>query len=161
MSGGTWLILLGFFHGVWYAAVDLYDHEAQEITILGTMIDSAAANNMASTTRQVTNFGNLAGVKAVNIAAHSHIIEFGLLSILLSFIQPFVFLSDKWKGRMVKMLLGGSVILPGFVLLELKWGLVAGGIADLGGLLVVIGLVGMVVGVRRYSGSLDVAETSR
>jgi hypothetical protein len=31
----------------------------------------------------------------------------------------------------------------------------------LGGLLVVIGLVGMVVGVRRYSGSLDVAETSR
>jgi hypothetical protein len=109
----------------------------------------------------VSNFGNLAGAKAVNIAAHSHIIEFGLLSILLSFIQPFVFLSDKWKGRMVKMLLGGSVILPVFVLLELKWGLVAGGIADLGGLLVVIGLIGMVVGVLRYSGSLDVAEASR
>ena len=35
LSGGTWLILLGFFHGAWYAGVDLYDHEAQEITILG------------------------------------------------------------------------------------------------------------------------------
>ena len=161
LSGGTWLILLGFLHGAWYAAVDLYDHEAQEITILGTMLDSAAANNMVSATLQVSNFGNLAGAKAVNIAAHSHVIEFGLLSILLSFIQPFVFLSDKWKGRMVKMLLGGSVILPVFVLLELKWGLVAGGIADLGGLLVIIGLIGMVVGVLRYSGSLDVVEASR
>jgi len=46
-------------------------------------------------------------------------------------------------------------------LLELKWGLVAGGIADLGGLLVIIGLIGMVVGVLRYSGSLDVVEASR
>ena len=46
-----------------------------------------------------------------------------------------------------------------FVLLELKLGLVAGGIADFGGLIVVIGLVGMLVGVLRYSGSLDVAET--
>jgi hypothetical protein len=161
LSGGTWLILLGFLHGAWYAAVDLYAHEAQEIKILGTMIDSAAANNMASATSEVTNFGNLAGAKAVNIAAHSHIIEFGLLAILLSFIQPFVFLSDKWKGRMVKMLLGGSVILPVFVLLELKWGLLAGGLADFGGLLVVVGLIGMLVGVLRYSGSLDAAEDLR
>ena len=155
LSGGTWLILLGFLHGAWYAAVDLYSHEAQEVTVLNTIIDSAASNNMAGATREITSFGNLAGAKAVNIAAHSHIIEFGLLAILLSFIQPFVFLSDKWKGRMVKLLLGGSVILPVFVLLELRWGLVAGGIADIGGLLVVIGLVGMLVGILRYSGSLD------
>jgi hypothetical protein len=58
---------------------------------------------------------------------------------------------------MVKLLLGGSVILPVFVLLELKWGLVAGGIADVGGLLVVIALVGMLIGVLRYSGRLDAA----
>ena len=62
---------------------------------------------------------------------------------------------------MVKMLLAGSVILPVFVFSNSKWGLVAGGIADLGGLLVVIGLVGMLVGVLRYSGRLDVAEASR
>jgi hypothetical protein len=155
LSGGTWLILLGFLHGAWYAAFDLYAHEAQETTILGAMLEASALNNMSQATEQVVSFGNLAGAKAVNIAAHSHIIEFGLLAILLSFIQPFVFLSDRWKGRMVKLLLGGSVILPVFVLLELKWGLVAGGIADAGGLLVVIALVGMLVGVLRYSGSLD------
>lgn len=161
LSGGTWLILLGFLHGAWYAAFDLYDHEAQEVKILDTMINSAAAGDMMRATAEVTNFGNLAGAKAVNIAAHSHIIEFGLLAILLSFIQPFVFLSEKWKGRAVKMLLGGSVVLPVFVLLELKWGLVAGGIADVGGLLVVIGLLGMLVGVLRYTGNLDAVGGAR
>jgi len=157
LSGGVWLILFGFLHGAWYAAVDLYAHEAQETAILGTMLEASSFNNMARATEQVASFGNLVGAKAVNIAAHSHIIEFGLLAILLSFIQPFVFLSDRWKGHMVKLLLGGSVILPVFVLLELKWGLVAGGIADVGGLLVVIALVGMLIGVLRYSGRLDAA----
>jgi hypothetical protein len=79
---------------------------------------------------------------------------------LLSFVQPYVFLSDKWKRCWVKVLLGGSVILPVFVLLELKLGLLAGGIADVGGLLVLIALVGMLVGVLRYSGRLDAAEVA-
>jgi hypothetical protein len=67
-----------------------------------------------------------------------------------------VFLSEKWKHRWVKVLLGGSVILPVFVLLELKLGLLAGGIADIGGLMVIVALVGMLVGILRYSGGLDV-----
>jgi hypothetical protein len=45
-----------------------------------------------------------------------------------------------------------------FVLLELNLGLVAGGVADLGGLLVIVALIGMLVGVLRYSGSLDAAS---
>jgi len=85
------------------------------------------------------------------------VIEFGLLAMLLSFVQPYVYLAERWKRRWVVMLLAGSIILPVFVLLELKLGLVAGGIADLGGLLVVVALVGMLVGVLRYSGHLDPA----
>ena len=53
------------------------------------------------------------------------------------------------------LLLLGSLILPVFVWLELKVGLVAGGIADVGGLLVVIALIGMLAGMLRYSGSVD------
>jgi hypothetical protein len=53
------------------------------------------------------------------------------------------------------LLLAGSIILPVFVLLELRIGLLAGGIADLGGLMVIVALVGMLVGVLRYSGKLD------
>jgi hypothetical protein len=157
LTGGTILILLGFVHGAYYAGAMLYQHEQMETGILGRMIDAAAAGRVADATAEVNNFGNLAGARAVNIAAHSHIIEFGLLAMLLSFIQPYVFLSEKWKRTWAKVLLGGSVVLPAFVLLELKLGLLAGGIADIGGLLVIVALVGMLVGVVRYSGSLDAA----
>ena len=158
LTGGTILVLLGFLHGAYYAGALLYEHERMETTILQRLISSASAGNLDAATTEVNNFGNLAGARAVNIAAHSHIIEFGLLAMLLSFVQPFVFLSEKWKRRWVKLLLGGSVILPVFVLLELKFGLVAGGIADIGGLMVLVGLVGMLVGILRYSGGLDFAE---
>ena len=55
----------------------------------------------------------------------------------------------------MELLLAGSVILPVFVWLEIKLGLVAGGIADVGGLMVIVALVGMLVGVLRYTGRLD------
>jgi hypothetical protein len=158
LTGGTILLLLGFLHGAYYAGTLLYEHEKMETVILQRMINAATAGNLDAATAEVNNFGGLAGARAVNIAAHSHIIEFGLLAMLLSFVQPFVFLSEKWKRRWVKLLLGGSVILPVFVLLELKLGLLAGGIADIGGLMVVVGLVGMLVGILRYSGGLDVAR---
>jgi hypothetical protein len=161
LTGGTILILLGFLHGAYYAGAMLYQHEQMETSILDRMIGAAAAGNLNDATAEVGSFGNLAGARAVNIAAHSHIIEFGLLAMLLSFVQPYVFLSDKWKRCWVKVLLGGSVILPVFVLLELKLGLLAGGIADVGGLMVLIALVGMLVGVLRYSGRLDAAEVAR
>lgn len=155
LSGGTALILLGFLHGVWYSAFDLYPQETAETRILGTLADRSAANDASGMNASVNEYGGLAAAKAVSIAAHSHIIEFGLLALLLSFVQPYIFLSDKWKRRWVVVLLAGSIVLPIFVLLELKLGLVAGGIADLGGLLVVIALVGMLAGIVRYSGSLD------
>ena len=161
LTGGTLLVLLGFLHGAYYAGTMLYQHEQMETTILQRMIGFASEGNLVAASGETTNFGNLAGARAVNIAAHSHIIEFGLLAMLLSFVQPYVFLSEKWKRRWVKVLLGGSVILPIFVLLELKLGLLAGGIADLGGLMVILGLIGMLVGIVRYSGHLDAAESAR
>src|SRR6202162_108929 len=113
------------------------------------MIDDGAARNLPETANEVTKLGNLAGEKAVNIAAHSHIIEFGLLAILLSFIQPYVFLSFRWQRIWVKLLLAGSIILPVFVLLELRLGLIAGGIADIGGLVGIVAFLWMVVGLFR------------
>ena len=159
LTGGTILVLLGFLHGAYYAGTLLYEHERMETAILQHLIDAATNGNLDAVTAEVNNFGGLAGARAVNIAAHSHIIEFGLLAMLLSFIQPFVFLSEKWKRRWVKLLLGGSVVLPVFVLLELKLGLVAGGIADIGGAMVMVALVGMLVGILRYSGRLDAVSS--
>jgi hypothetical protein len=161
LSGGTFLVLLGFLHGAYYAAFDLYRHEAMETSILNNLLTAAVGNDSAGITQQVNNFGMLAGERAVNIAAHSHVIEFGLLAILLSFVQPYIFLSEVWRRRWASLLLAGSLTLPMFVLLELKLGLLAGGIADAGGLMVVVALFGMLVGVLRYTGSLDAAEAGR
>lgn len=159
LTAGTLLVLAGFLHGAYYAAADLYRHEAEEVRLLRSTVTQAAENNLAAATQTVDTYGMLQAEKAVKIAAHAHVIEFGFLAMLLAFVQQHVFLSERWKRRWVIVLLLGSVILPVFVLLEIYWGLVAGGIADVGGLLVIIALTGMLVGVLRYTGRLDAGKT--
>src|SRR5713226_2924477 len=78
LSGGTVLVLLGFLHGAWYAAADLYRHEAEETTILHAMVNDAAAKNLPGAANEVMNLDNLGGENAIRMLAHSHIIEFGL-----------------------------------------------------------------------------------
>jgi hypothetical protein len=155
LSGGTTLVLLGFLFGNWYAYFDLYAQEQGEVRILGMLVNQAEASSVAGMTDAVNRYGGLAASRAVSIAAHSHWIEFGLLALLLAFVQPYVFLSETWKRRWVKTLLAGSLTLPLFVLLELHFGLIAGGIADIAGLLVIVGLTGMLVGVVRHSGRAE------
>ncbi|HZQ93593.1 MAG TPA: hypothetical protein VFA67_01210, partial [Candidatus Sulfotelmatobacter sp.] len=83
LSGGAFLVLVGFLYGAWYAAVDLYRHEAREARILNDMLD-AAAGAQGGAVVAVASYGSLAAERAVKIAAHSHWIEFGLLAMLLS-----------------------------------------------------------------------------
>jgi len=158
LGGGTLLILAGFLHGAFYAVFDLQQHEAQDQIALETMISASVAQqdatsrNMRDAHLVVEGYGGIQAEKAVNIAAHSHIIEFGLLAILLALIQQYVLLAESWKRTWAVIMLIGSVALPLFVLLELKLGLVAGGIADAGGLLVIVALIGMLAGVLRRTG---------
>ncbi|MGH9744884.1 MAG: hypothetical protein ACRD59_02085 [Candidatus Acidiferrales bacterium] len=155
LSGGTLLILIGFLHGSYYAGVHLFRYEALDNEFLSAMTTNAAAGNTAAALEAVGAYGQLQGAKAVNIAAHAHIIEFGVLAILIAFFQPYVYLRERWKRIWAVTLLIGSLALPLFVLLELRWGLLAGGIADAGGLLVIIALFAMLVGIWRYTGKLD------
>jgi hypothetical protein len=155
LAGGVFLVLLGFLHGAYYAATDLYRHEALDYSILSQISIGAAKQNTATVESGLAAYGQLQGDKAVSIAAHAHIIEFGLLSMLLAFFQPYVNLRETWKRRWALLLLLGSAILPVCVLLELKYGLVAGGLADVGGLLVIVALLAMWIGVLRYTGRLD------
>jgi hypothetical protein len=155
LAGGVFLVLLGFLHGAYYAATDLYRHEALDYSILSQISIGAAKQNTATVESGLAAYGQLQGDKAVSIAAHAHIIEFGLLSMLLAFFQPYVNLRETWKRHWALLLLLGSVILPVCVLLELKYGLVAGGLADVGGLLVIVALLAMWIGVLRYTGRLD------
>ncbi len=160
LAGGVFLVLLGFLHGGYYAAVDLYRHEALDYSILLQISSGATTQSAAAVQSGLAEYGQLQGDKAVKIAAHSHIIEFGLLSMLLAFFQPYVNLHERWKRRWALVLLLGSVLLPICVLLELKYGLLAGGLADVGGLLVIVALLAMWIGVLRYTGQPDAGGTT-
>ena len=155
MAGGLALVLLGFLHGAYYAGVDLYRHEALDYSLLSQMTITSAAKNTAALDGALAEYGQLGGEKAVNIAAHAHAIEFGVLAMLLAFFQPYVSLRDSWRRKWAWVLLLGSFVLPAFVLLELKLGLLAGGIADVGGLLVILALLAMWTGIVRYTGEID------
>jgi hypothetical protein len=152
IGGGTVLVLAGFLHGAYYAAVDLYRHEALDSSILTEMAKAAAANDAGTVDRSLEAYGQLQGDKAVKIAAHAHIIEFGLLAMMLAFFQSYVRLRESWKLRCAYVLILGSVLLPVCVLMELRYGLVAGGLADFGGLLVILALLAMWIGILRYPG---------
>jgi len=170
LIGGTLLVLAGFLQGARYAIADLSRDEANDREVLEEMLDRSAiaqeqvGKDMEFAHKSVETYGTLQAEKAVKIAAHSHTIEFGLLAMLLAFAQPFVFLSEKWRRRWVIIMLSGSVILPVFVLLEgqyPKWVRFIGGIADFGGLMVVVALIGMLVGVIRHSGPLETGKGAR
>lgn len=158
LAGGTLLILAGFLHGLYYAARDLERLHASEAAILKSIVQEAATNNLPTAEARVNDYGMLQAEKGVKIAAHSHIIEFGLLAMMLAFIQPYVYLSEHWRRRWVVVYLAGSVILPVAVFLELYFGLLAGGVADFGGLLVILALFGMLAGVLRHTGRIDAAQ---
>jgi hypothetical protein len=155
LVGGIVMVLAGFLHGAYYAGVDLYRHEALDASILTDMAKAATSNDAGMVDRSLEAYGQLQSDKAVKIAAHAHIIEFGLLSMLLAFFQPYVSLRETWKLRWAYVLIFGSVLLPVCVLMELRFGLVAGGLADFGGLLVIVALLGMWIGILRYTGQLD------
>jgi hypothetical protein len=155
LVGGIVMVLAGFLHGAYYAGVDLYRHEVFDASILTDMAKAAAANDAGMVDRSFKAYGQLQGDKAVKIAAHAHIIEFGLLAMLLAFFQPYVSLRETWKSRWAYVLILGSVILPVCVLMELRFGLVAGGLADAGGFLVIIALLAMWIGILRHTGQLD------
>jgi hypothetical protein len=155
LAGGLVLVLLGFAHGAYYAASDLYRHEAEDYSILSSMAVGGASQDGPRVDTALIEYGQLQGDKAVKIAAHAHIIEFGLLAMILAFFQPYVNLSEPWKQRWVFVLLVGSVLLPVCVLFELRFGLLAGGLADVGGLMVIVALLAMWIGIVRYTGRLD------
>lgn len=155
LAGGLLLILLGFVGGAYYAAFDLYAHEARDYQDLSQMAQGAASQTGPSVHAALDDYGQLQGEKAVKIAAHAHAIEFGLLAMMLALFQPFIGLPAQSKRTWAWVMLLGSFMLPVCVLLELRFGLFAGALADIGGLLVILALLAMWVGILRYTGYAD------
>lgn len=156
LGGGAALVLAGFLYGAWYSAFDLYRIEQREGAVLSQVLNTANAGPVA-TQRALASYGDLQAEKAVKIAAHAHIIEFGFLAMVLALVQPLVFLAEKWRRRWAVVLLAGSVLLPVSVLLEVQFGMLAGGLADFGGLLVIVALTAVAIGMLRHDGAYHAA----
>jgi len=158
LSGGVALVLTGFLFGAWYAGVHMEEHESREVIILADLMEHAAVQDSTALDQGLAAYGGLQGERGVMIAAHAHVIEFGLLALMMAIVQPFVFLSGAWRRRLVWMMLGGGVVLPIAVYSEMWYGLLAGAVADIAGLMVIISLFGMLIGVLRHTGRADVTE---
>lgn len=68
---------------------------------------------------------------------------------MLALLQQHVVLSERWRRRWATVMLLGSTLLPVFVLLETRLGMIAAGVADAGGLLVMLSLAAMLRGLVR------------
>ncbi len=156
--GGTFLMLAGFLFGAIYAGGFMAEHEHRELLILGELLQHASQQLGASVQQSLGEYGGLQVEKAVMIAAHAHIIEFGLLAMMMAIVQPYVYLPGAWRRRLVRMLLLGATVLPVAVFSEMWYGLLAGGVADFAGLLLIVSLFAMLMGVIRHTGKVDARE---
>ncbi len=155
LSAGCLLLLAGFLFGAYYAASNLEKHEINEITALNNTIEASMNKDATGMQQELQNYGLIQADRGVSIAAHAHINEFGMLALLLAFIQPYVFLSACWRRRWLILFISSSVILPIAVLSELKFGVPAMILADVSGLIIIISLFAMFVGVLRHTGKQD------
>jgi hypothetical protein len=158
LAGGVLLVLAGFLFGLYYAAVHLEEHELRELVILGGLLELVSAQATEAINHGLVAYGGLQEERAIMIATHAHIVEMGLLALLMAIVQPFVFLSPGWRRRLVWMMLGGAALLPIAIYSERWFGLLAGGVADFAGLLVILAMFGMLFGVLRHTGKMDAEE---
>ncbi len=161
LRGGALLLVAGFIFGAYYAATRVAQLSLREVEILGALLESAAQSDMGAVEKGFAAFGMVMAEKAIKVATHAHVNEVGMLLLLLAFIQPFVQWSARWKRRWVCVAITGAVGLPVSILLELKFGLLAGGFADFSGLLLIVALTAMLFGLLRHTGYLDAKEENR
>jgi hypothetical protein len=158
IKAGVLMLLLSMSFGYYYAGVDLERIRADEGQALAEIVQGANEKNMAVVNQGFANYGQLQLEKGVKVAAHAHLNEFGLMMLLLSFIQPLIFLSEQAKRRTVAALIVAGFGLPLAVLSEMKIGLVGGGIADTFGLVAISCLLIMLYGVARQSAVTDIND---
>ena len=154
LSGG-FLILLGMAFGLCYAWIFVTQHEPQQMSLLDQALTSATSGDTESGISSVIAYRGLQSRMAIITAAHSHVIEMGMLAMLLGLLQEFVFLSPAWKRRWAIVFCVGSAAMPVCTYIASRAGLTAAGFADFFGLIGIVALFATLFGVVRYTGAYD------
>ncbi len=155
LRAGGLLILAGMVFGFYYAWVFVTQDEPRQWSLLESTLTDAMAGQTEVAAEALASHRTLQSKIAITAAAHSHAIEFGVMALLVAFVQNFVFLSDRWKYRWAWVFVIGSAFLPVFIFHATIFGLVSAGFADLSGFLVILALSAMLFGVLRQMGAED------
>jgi hypothetical protein len=150
---GAFLILAGMVFGFYYAWLFVTRQEPQQMGLLDTALTAAVARDSMTATASITAYRSLQSRIAIVTAAHSHVIEMGIMAILLAFVQNFVFLSDRWKKNWAILFCIGAAVMPICIYTASILGLVAAGFADTFGILSLVALFAMLCGLVRQTGT--------
>lgn len=155
LRSGGFLILVGMVFGFYYAWVFVTQHEPRQVVLLNDAVNSALSNDLSSATSSIAAYRSLQSRVAIVTAAHSHVIEMGIMAVLLAFVQDFIFLSEGWKRRWAILFCLGGAVMPICTYCASLFGLVFAGLADTLGIMSVIALFAMLCGAIRYTGATE------
>lgn len=157
LLGGLLLLVGGFLYGAALAAYKDFAAAPQEIDILKAIVANAAAAQQSLLDQSFADYGQFLKLRALNIAAHAHINEVGILVLLVSFVQAFVQFSDNTRLRWAQLMVFSAFALPAGILLEIPYGIVGSIIADWFGFMLIVSLLAMMFGMLRHTGADDAA----
>ena len=155
VKAGLLLILAGMVFGLYYSWQLVSVDRPAVFSSIDAAVQGVADQDATTAGQQIAQFKRGQSKIAITAAAHSHAIEFGLIIVLLAFIQRFVFLDDAWRLRWARVLAIGAYLLPVCVYFATMYGLRAAAFADFFGGMVMLGLIAMGFGVVRYTGVAD------
>jgi len=156
LAGGALLILLGMTFGFYYAWLFVTHLEPQQFSLLQTSIAQAGSGDPAKAIETIADYRGLQSRMGITAAAHSHVIEYGTLAILLAFLQPFVGLDPRWKARWEWIFVAAALAMGLCIYNATIFGLVSAGLADFFGVFLLLTLSANLIGVMRPSAEMHV-----
>mgnify|MGYP003382378444 FL=1 len=155
LVGGLLLLVGGFLYGAGYAVWTQSGTALSEVTILKNIVSHAAASQQALLDADFAAYGRFQMYRAINIAAHAHINEMGILLLLMAFIQGFIRYTDNTRKRWAQCAVLSGFGLPLGILLEINFGIVGSILADFSGFTMIVSLMAMLFGLLRHTGAVD------
>ncbi len=140
--GGIFLVLAAMLLGEIYAIY--ISHVANGIIRQSwtAVVEAASQGNAVAVEENFAIIGDLTEKRGRTMNAHSHLGAFGLLALVLAFIQPALSLTDRRKRQFAVMFLLGAVLQSGGVYISYYVGRWAVYLADFGAVLFIIAVGG-------------------
>src|SRR5438445_3122591 len=168
--GGIALIAGGMLFGDLFAVFVLHQNAALQGEALLAATQAVAAQNPIAVKDIFARLGGLLEARGTKVDAHVHMTDAGYLALLLALLQPFIVFPHYTKKLLASLFVTGGVLLPVGIFLIHYVGLAyspfavigwASVLADLGGALLIIALLGEAWGVYKYfpGARVNVEET--